>query len=228
MDALIDMTTAANVFAFMQITSPTAAQQLQMENLVTQLSEWVSEYTMRQFGYEASIIERVRGFGGKRTRLRKFPIYTIAKINGNTITQTQSDDMLADYGVNGLVNNDCCRSYYTGCHIGTQVTRYVDTETRCMSFEYEAGFCMPNQTCPAYVRKLPSALTLALNAGVAKAFQNYNTNQAFGDVQSESLMSHSVSYKDAQANINYLVNPIGFFPLDSQIVINYYRAIPQW
>jgi hypothetical protein len=210
--------TLANLKARLGITD--SSSDTLLETLINVASSSIVGYVGRSLHYEEDIAEYVRSYGTARLQVARAPIWAIASIayEGSTVDA-------ASYEVRG-------RDRYTGAIYATGGWGWTamrrggtiaqdampGTERASFLVTYDAGYNTPSQTPTAGVDALPvdisEACILAATALYAKIGQDPT-------VQSESLLSYSVTYGNAKD----VFGEYGL-PALAQMILAQYRWTP--
>lgn len=192
------LTTLSTVKARLGITD--SSSDTLLEALINAASEAIVNYCGRSLHYEADLEEYVKGYGTNRLQLSRGPIWSI-----DSIFAGESELDADGYEVRG-------RDKYAGLVYRPQgwpwtarLSRTVaqnpvpGTEREDYLVTYAAGFQTPSQSPVVGVDALPQAIQEACIMATTALYGRVGSDP---NVQSESLLSYSVTYGAAdQASV---------------------------
>lgn len=201
----IALATVSDVASELGIAAPSPSQIAMIEELITTYSDAVSSYIGRgrYLGYNAAIVQPIRGYGtSPRIILNRLPIYSVTSVSYDRgVTQTLWADIscanIDDEGRTGIIYLEHAARYSGLASPWINAQQMPGTEFERCRVTYAGGWGLPGQTgLPSNVVMLPGLIRLAVIKGAASAYSQIGGG-ASGEVKSESLMSHSVTYDSA-------------------------------
>lgn len=244
LDPVTSLTTIDKMAAQLGLTLPlTVPQTATVEMIIAAASSSIEDFVCHPLGFAADIVEPVKGYGSTRIRVSRTPVFDLQSVVYGAKTDAALDPSTyflehtnGKAGETGLIEVCCPR--YTG-----KVNRYlttdavVDTEKQnCIWVKYDGGYCTPEQArlslCPVGVQPLPPSIELAclMMGAVVWGQMGFGAGAGVGVVESESLMSHSIKYKDTADNqaTAWQTAKKSTLPAPVAALLSRYKRIPQY
>lgn len=167
-----------------------------LEALINVASESIASYCGRAFEYVADDEEYIQSFGTQRLRVSRAPIWSIDEISyDGSVVAADSYEVRARDKYAGLIYAKHGWPWSASYRLGTIAQDPIPgTERHTYLVTYTAGFQTPSQSPVVGVDVLPLAIQEACIAAATSLYARVGQDPA---VQSESLLSYSVTYDTA-------------------------------
>jgi len=169
-----------------------------LESLIDGMSEAAQVFLGRgPLAYRTGIVEAPRARGWPKVRVRTSPLRSVTTVTLYSVDLLPADYIVEDDGRTGILffrHAWPFTGYLTPFISSSDI--YADTESQeGLSVTYDAGWWLPNMGAkpilvPA-ITDLPFDIRRAMGIAVSTAYRGRGSDRT---VQSERLMSHSVTY----------------------------------
>lgn len=197
--ATLALCTVADVEAELALAAPLAGSALAyLESLIDSASQVVETYLRRgPLAYRADIVEQVRGRGWPRVRLRSTPVRAVDEVRLDDGVAPADTYIIEDGGRTGILFFKLVWPFTGYRTPGTSaMDHYADTEAEeGVRVTYDAGWWLPEQGAkPVLVPPIPDLPRDVRRAVTLAVAQQYRSRGVDRTVESERLLSHSVTY----------------------------------